>query len=69
LCGVPVDMNVPYSYGDNNLSAETIVKTVGLGIGAVECRTQSIEQYMGSPAAGKTNQPGRSRLPPRSIFQ
>jgi sugar phosphate isomerase/epimerase len=51
--GVQVGMNVPYSYGNNNMSAdETIAKTVELGISAVECRTQPIEQCMGAPAAG-----------------
>ena len=50
--GVQVGMNVPYSYGNNNMSADdTIAKTVELGISAVECRTQPIEQCMGSPAA------------------
>jgi sugar phosphate isomerase/epimerase len=50
--GVQVGMNVPYSYGNNNMSAdETIAKTVELGISAVECRTQPIEQCMGAPAA------------------
>jgi len=48
--GVQVGMNVPYSYGNNNMSADdTIAKTVELGISAVECRTQPIEQSMGSP--------------------
>jgi sugar phosphate isomerase/epimerase len=63
--GVQVGMNVPYSYGNNNMSAdETIAKTVELGISAVECRTQPIEQCMGSPAAGKTPPPtGRGRAP------
>ena len=52
--GVQVGMNVPYSYGNNNMSAdETIARTVELGISAVECRTQPIEQAMGSPAAGR----------------
>ena len=53
--GVQVGLNVPYSYGNNNMTAdETIAKTVELGLSAVECRTQPIEQCMGSPAAGKT---------------
>jgi Xylose isomerase-like TIM barrel len=61
--GVQVGMNVPYSYGNNNMTAdETIAKTVELGISAVECRTQPIEQCMGSPAAGKT--PPRAPLTP-----
>jgi sugar phosphate isomerase/epimerase len=63
--GVQVGLNVPYSYGNNNMSAdETIAKTVELGLSAVECRTQPIEQFMGSPAAGKTPPPtGRGRPP------
>jgi sugar phosphate isomerase/epimerase len=63
--GVQVGLNVPYSYGNNNMGAdETISKTVELGISAIECRTQPIEQAMGSPAAGKTPPPtGRGRAP------
>src|SRR5579863_8341929 len=53
--GVQVGINVPYSYGNNNLSAdETIHNTVELGLSAIECRTQPIESFLGSPAAGKT---------------
>ena len=61
--GVQVGLNVPYSYGNNNMTAdETIAKTVELGVSAVECRTQPIEQAMGSPAGGKT--PPRPPLTP-----
>jgi len=43
---------------------ETISKTVELGISAIECRTQPIEQCMGSPAFGKTAPPtGGGRAP------
>jgi hypothetical protein len=53
--GVQVGINVPYSYGNNNLSAdETLNNTVQLGLSAVELRTQPIESFLGSPAAGKT---------------
>jgi sugar phosphate isomerase/epimerase len=63
--GVQVGLNVPYSYGNNNMTAdETIAKTVELGISAVECRTQPIEQFMRSPAAGKTIPSGGKTLTP-----
>ena len=63
--GVQVGMNVPYSYGNNNMSSdETIAKTVELGISAVECRTQPIEECMASPAVHHTAPPtGRGRAP------
>jgi sugar phosphate isomerase/epimerase len=60
--GVQVGCNVPYSYGNNNMTAdETIAKTVELGLSAVECRTQPIEQAMGSPATPPPG--GRGRAP------
>jgi sugar phosphate isomerase/epimerase len=63
--GVQVGINVPYSYGNNNLSAdETIANTVQLGLSAMELRTQPIESFLGSPAAGKPPVPaGRGRAP------
>jgi len=63
--GVQVGMNAPYSYGNNNMgSDETIAKTVELGISALECRTQPIEECMGSPAVHHTPPPtGRGRAP------
>jgi len=63
--GVQVGLNVPYSYGNNNMTAhETIAKTVELGISAIECRTQPIEQFLESPAAGKTIPSGGRELTP-----
>jgi len=63
--GVQIGLNVPYSYGNNNMTAdETIAKTVELGVSALECRTQPIEQFMGSPAAGKTIPSGGKTLTP-----
>jgi sugar phosphate isomerase/epimerase len=57
--GVQVGINVPYSYGNNNLGAdETLDNTVQLGLSAVELRTQPIESFLGSPAAGRAA-PGR----------
>jgi sugar phosphate isomerase/epimerase len=50
--GVQIGINVPYSYGNNNMSAdETLSNTVKLGLSAVELRTQPIEQFLGSAAA------------------
>jgi len=50
--GVQVGINVPYSYGDNNMSAdETLNKTLQLGLSAVELRTQPVESFLGAPAA------------------
>jgi len=49
--GVQIGINVPYSYGNNNMSAdETLNNTVQLGLSAVELRTQPIESFLGSPA-------------------
>jgi sugar phosphate isomerase/epimerase len=49
--GVQIGINVPYSYGNNNMSAdETLDNTVQLGLSAVELRTQPIESFLGSPA-------------------
>src|ERR1035437_832869 len=50
--GVQIGINVPYSYGNNNMSAdETLNNTVQLALSAVELRTQPIESFLGSPAA------------------
>ncbi|MGA2195196.1 MAG: sugar phosphate isomerase/epimerase [Bryobacteraceae bacterium] len=58
--GVQVGINVPYSYGNNNMSAdETLNNTVQLGLSAVELRTQPIESFLGSPAAGRGARGGR----------
>ena len=49
--GVQIGINAPYSYGNNNMSAdETLNNTVQLGLSAVELRTQPIESFLGSPA-------------------
>src|SRR5674476_79987 len=50
--GVQVGINAPYSYGNNNMSADdTLNNTVQLGISALELRTQPIESFLGSPGA------------------
>jgi sugar phosphate isomerase/epimerase len=58
--GVQIGINAPYSYGNNNMSAdETLNNTVQLGLSAVELRTQPIESFLGSPAAGQGARGGR----------
>jgi hypothetical protein len=58
--GVQIGINAPYSYGNNNMSAdETLSNTVQLGLSAVELRTQPIESFLGSPAAGRGGAGGR----------
>jgi sugar phosphate isomerase/epimerase len=50
--GVQVGINAPYSYGNNNLSADdTLNNTLQLGLSAVELRTQPIESFLGAPPA------------------
>ncbi len=51
FAGVQVGMNVPYSFGQPEMSGEEILKKcVGLGLSAVELRAQSVEIFMGAPA-------------------
>jgi sugar phosphate isomerase/epimerase len=62
--GVQVGINVPYSYGNNNMGAdETLNNTVELGLSAVELRTQPIESFLGSPAVGRPPAAGRRGQP------
>lgn len=51
--GVQVGINVPYSYGNNNMSADdTLNNTLQLGLSAVELRTQPVESFLGAPGGG-----------------
>jgi len=48
--GVQVGINAPYSYGNNNMSADdTLNNTLQLGLSAVELRTQPMESFLGAP--------------------
>jgi len=48
--GVQLGINAPYSYGNNNMSAdETLNNTLQLGLSAVELRTQPVESFLGAP--------------------
>ncbi len=49
--GVQVGLNVPYSFGNNNMSGdETLQRCLQLGISALELRSQPVELFLGSPA-------------------
>ena len=49
--GVQVGLNVPYSFGNNLMSAdETLSRTVQLGVSAMELRSQPVEAFLGAPA-------------------
>ena len=50
FAGVQVGMNVPYSFGQPEMTGEAILKnSVLLGLSALELRTQSVEVFMGAP--------------------
>jgi sugar phosphate isomerase/epimerase len=50
--GVMIGLNVPYSFGNNNLSGEETLKNcLQLGVSGLELRSQPIEAFMGRPAA------------------
>ena len=50
--GIQIGLNVPYSFGNNNMSADEVLKNcVSLGVTALELRSQPVEAFMGAPAA------------------
>jgi len=50
FAGVQIGMNVPYSFGQPEMTGEAILKnSVLLGLSALELRTQSVEVFMGAP--------------------
>ncbi len=54
VAGVQIGLNVPYSFGNNNMPADEVLdKCLALGVSAVEIRSQPIEGAMGwvAPAA------------------
>jgi sugar phosphate isomerase/epimerase len=56
VAGVQIGLNVPYSFGNNNMPAnEVLDKCLELGVSAVEIRSQPIEGAMGwvAPAAAR----------------
>ncbi len=52
VAGVQLGLNVPYSFGNNSMSGDEVLKNcVQLGISGVELRTQPVEAFLGLPAA------------------
>ncbi len=50
VAGVQIGLNVPYSFGEMQMSAEDILRNcVQLGFSAVELRTQPVEVFLGAP--------------------
>ena len=51
LAGVQIGLNVPYSFGNNMMSADDVLRNcLELGVGALELRSQPVEAFMGAPA-------------------
>lgn len=58
VAGVQIGVNVPYSFGNNNMPGdEVLTRCLALGVSAVELRSQPVELAMGwtppAPAAGR----------------
>jgi sugar phosphate isomerase/epimerase len=54
VAGVQIGLNVPYSFGNNNMPGDEVLKRcLALGVSAVELRSQPVELAMGwvAPAA------------------
>ncbi len=50
VAGVQIGLNVPYSFGNNNMSGdETLRKCIDLGISALELRSQPVEAFLRVP--------------------
>jgi sugar phosphate isomerase/epimerase len=51
VAGLHIGLNVPYSFGNNNMSADEVLKScVALGVDMLELRSQPVEAFMGAPA-------------------
>lgn len=56
FAGVQIGMNVPYSFGNADLTSDEVLKNcLELGVSAVELRTQPVEAFLGleKPEKGK----------------
>jgi sugar phosphate isomerase/epimerase len=52
VAGVQIGLNVPYSFGDFQMTGEDILdRCVQLGISGLELRTQPVERFLGAPPA------------------
>ena len=58
VAGVQIGLNVPYSFGNNNMPGDEVLdRCLELGVSAVEIRSQPVERAMGwvapAPARGQ----------------
>lgn len=50
--GVQIGLNVPYSFGNNNMNGDEVLKNcLALGVTALELRSQPVEAFLGAPAS------------------
>jgi sugar phosphate isomerase/epimerase len=50
--GVHIGLNVPYSFGNNSMSGDEVLKNcLALSVGAVELRSQPVEAFLGAPVS------------------
>jgi sugar phosphate isomerase/epimerase len=53
FAGVQVGMNVPYNFGGRDMNADELLdRCLTLNVSGVELRSQPVESFLGSPAAG-----------------
>ena len=51
VAGVRIGLNVPYSFGNNAMNGDDVLKNVlALGVTALELRSQPVELFLGAPA-------------------
>jgi sugar phosphate isomerase/epimerase len=49
--GVQIGLNVPYSFGNNNMSPDEVLQNcITLGVNGLELRSQPVEAFLGVPA-------------------
>lgn len=64
VSGVQIGLNVPYSFGNNNMSGDEVLKNcLQLNVSAVELRTQPVEAFLGAPAKAEDRTQWRKTAP------
>lgn len=62
VAGVQLGLNVPYSFGNNLMDGEEVLKNcIQLGISGVELRTQPVEAFLGLPTDLVTTKKGAAK--------
>lgn len=62
--GVQIGLNVPYSFGNNMMSAdETLTRCLQLGVSALELRSQPVEGFLGVSSDLVTRAAARTKTP------